>query len=80
MILKTNKVVVGHAFDRKVHKVSPHDDGWVVNYIKHTDHIIDKETQTEGEVTPLPRGHCCQDIEVYACFDFGLHSYIPHAL
>ena len=80
MILKTNKVIVGHVFDREVHRFSPRDSGYVVNFIKHTDHVIDKETQTEGVVTPLPQGHCCQDIEVYACFDFDLHSYIPHAL
>ena len=63
MILKTNKVVVGHVFDRIVHKFSTRD-GWFVNYIKHTDHFIDKESQSEGVVTPLPPGHHCQDIEV----------------
>ena len=74
MILKTNKVVVGHVFDREVHKFSPRGEGWFVNYIKHTDHIIDKEAQTEGEVTPLPQGHSCQDIEVYACFDLTINA------
>ena len=79
MILKTKEVVVGHVFDREVQKLSPRDDdGWVVNYIKHTDHIIDKKTQTKGVVTPLPRGHCCQDIEVYACFDLDLHTSHIH--
>ena len=70
MILKTNKVVVGHIFDRIVHKFSTHDD-WFVNYITHTDHFIDKESQSEGVVTPLPSGHCCKDIEVRT------HAYSP---
>lgn len=64
MILKIDKIVVGHVFERIVHKFSTRD-GWFVNYIKHTDHFIDKESQSEGVVTPLPPGHPCQDIEVY---------------
>ena len=63
MILKTKKVVVGHVFERNVHKF-PCDD-WFVNYITYTDHFIDKETQPEGVVTPLPPGHDCQDIQVH---------------
>ena len=60
MILKTKKVVVGHVFERTVHKF-PCDD-WFVNY---TDHFIDKETQpAEGVVTPIPPGHDWQDIRI----------------
>ena len=38
MILKTNKVVVGHVFERSVYKF-PCDD-WFVNYITYTVHFI----------------------------------------
>ena len=63
MILKTKKVVVGHVFERTVHKFPC--DVWFVNYINYTDHFIDKETQPAGVVTPLPPGHDCQDIQVH---------------
>ena len=56
MIVKA-EVVAGHVFDRTVHKFSSHD-GWFVNYITHTDYIIDGYHQL---VKP---GNYCQEIKV----------------
>ena len=63
MITSTDRVVLSHVYEKKISKFSSRD-GWSVNVIDTTDHII-KEHDSYRKVTLLPRqAHICQEIEV----------------
>ena len=63
MITSTDRMVLSHVYEKKILKFSSRD-GWSVNLIDTTDHIIEDHNSFR-KVTILPRqAHCCQEIKV----------------
>ena len=63
MITSTDRMVLSHVYEKKILKFSSRD-GWSVNFIDTSDHII-KEHKLLRKVTLLPdQAHSCQEIEV----------------
>ena len=63
MITLTDRMVLSHVYEKKIRKFSSRD-GWSVNVIDTTDHII-KDHNSYRKVTLLPnQAHSCQEIEV----------------
>ena len=81
MILKTDKVVVGHVRQRVLHKFLTHHDGWAVQFINLTDHVIEEKDQiVPNTVIPVPPGHNCQEIEVNRKKYCGLQSMFMYSM
>ena len=66
MILKTDRVVVGHVRQLVLHKFLMHHNGWAVQFITLVDHVIEKggDQIAANTIIPVPLGHNSQEIEV----------------
>ena len=63
MITSTDRMVLSHVYEKKISKFSSRD-GWSVNLIDTTDHIIE-DHHSWRKIALLPRqAHCCQEIKV----------------
>ena len=63
MVTSTDRMLLSHVYEKKILKFSSRD-GWSINFIDTTDHIV-KEHNSCRKIALLPdQAHSCQEIEV----------------